>query len=98
MRMTLRLLSIACLFAATIGCQPANDTDVSTDLGVDAGTMPAADSNITGEAETPAIETPAVEEPAPAIEAPAEPAPVVEAPAEPAPAEEAPVVEEKPAD
>ena len=98
------LLSCAALMLAfaTVGCQPADTTDVSTDTT----SAPAADSNVTATAETPVVEAPAAEAPAaeapaaeaPAAEAPAaEEAPVAEAPAEEAPAAEAPA-EEAPAE
>ncbi len=49
-----QVLAAGCLVVATVGCQPAAESDVSTDLGVEAG-----DSNTTVTAETPAIEAPA---------------------------------------
>jgi hypothetical protein len=88
------LLSCAALMLAfaTVGCQPADDSSVSTDT-----TTPAADSNVTATAETPAaMEAPAAEAPAaeaPAAEAPAAEAPAAEAPAAEAPAAEAPAAE-----
>ena len=94
MKKTLRLLAAACVLTASIGCQPADNPDVSTDIPVEMGesnltaTGETPDSSLTGEAEMPAAEVPA--EPA-AVEAPAD----VEAPAAPA---DAPAVEEKPAD
>ena len=105
MKKTLRLLAAACVLTASIGCQPADNPDVSTDIPVEMGesnltaTGETPDSSVTGQFETPAAEVPA--EPA-AVEAPAEPA-AVEAPAEPAAVEapaaaDAPFVEEKPAD
>lgn len=53
MRMSLRLLSAACILTASIGCQPADNADVSTDLGVEMG-----DSNTTATGEMPEIESP----------------------------------------
>jgi hypothetical protein len=53
MRMSLRLLSAACILTASIGCQPSDNTDVSTDLGVEVG-----DSNVTATGEMPEIESP----------------------------------------
>lgn len=52
----LALLAAGCLVIATAGCQPAADTDVSTDtdLGVDIG-----ESNVTATGEWPAEEAPA---------------------------------------
>lgn len=49
-----QVLAASCLVVATVGCQPAAESDVSTDLGVEAG-----DSNTTATAETPAVEAPA---------------------------------------
>jgi len=53
MRMSLRLLSAACILTASIGCQPSDTADVSTDLGVEMG-----DSNTTATGEMPEIESP----------------------------------------
>lgn len=70
MRMTLRLLAAACVLTATIGCQPADEPNLSTDVPVEMG-----DSNVTDAVETPApAETPVVEEPAPEAPAAEEPA------------------------
>jgi|GEM_PF-2381584 len=71
MRTTLRLFAAACLFAVSVGCQPQNeDVNTSTEMDVDLGEAAPAtsdsfsnttatgelpDSNVTGEAETPAV-------------------------------------------
>lgn len=80
MRTTLRLFAAACLFAVSVGCQPqTDDVNTSTEMDVDLGeeapatsdsisnttaTGEVPDSNVTGEAETPAVsEVPANEAP-----------------------------------
>lgn len=72
MRISLRLFTAACVLAAAVGCQPAEDADTSTDLdlGVDTGEVSDMDdSNLTANGEIPEIESPTtVEEATEAVE------------------------------